>query len=86
MASLDPYEDVIREMVAQNKSYADISSYIGHLGLQRGSSERCVQRFCANHNISRRGNVSDDQLEVAVSRAINEVGYFVSDLFVFLHD
>ena len=74
--SLEPYGNLIREMIAQNLSHADISTNLLQLGVQKGCSEMSVRRFCAHHNISRRGHVSDTQLEVAISRAINQVGYF----------
>lgn len=76
MVSLEPYGDLIREMIDQNLSHADISTNLSQLGVQQGCSEMSVRRFCAHHNISRRGNVSDTQLEVAISRAINQVGCF----------
>nr|XP_046256591.1 uncharacterized protein LOC124065345 isoform X1 [Scatophagus argus] len=74
MVSLEPYGNLIREMIAQNLSHADISTNLLQLGVQQGCSEMSVRRFCAHHNISRRGQVSDTQLEVAISRAINQTG------------
>lgn len=77
MASLEPYENVIREMITQNFSYADISTNLSELGVKEGCSAMSVRRFCARNNISRRGHVSDSQLEAAISRAINQVGFFL---------
>ena len=76
MASLEPYENVIREMITQNFSYADISTNLSELGVKEGCSAMSVRRFCARHNISRRGHESDSQLEAAISSAINQVGFF----------
>lgn len=58
MVSHEPYGSLIRDMIAQNLSYADISMILLELGVQQGCSEMSVRRFCAHHNISRRGHVS----------------------------
>ncbi len=76
MVSLEPYGNLIREMIAQNLSHTDISMNLLQLGVQQGCSEMSVRRFCAHHNISTRGHLSNTKLEVAISRAINQVGYF----------
>ncbi|CAL9707210.1 unnamed protein product [Knipowitschia caucasica] len=73
MVSLEPYGNIIREMVAENISYADISSNLLQLGVHH-CSEMSIRRFCSNHAISRRGNVSDAKLEDSIASAIQQTG------------
>ncbi|KAG1968665.1 hypothetical protein F2P79_003433 [Pimephales promelas] len=42
--------------------------------VQRGSSEISIRRLLAKHNMRRKGHTSDSDLDIAVSRAINETG------------
>ncbi|KAK0138165.1 hypothetical protein N1851_025521 [Merluccius polli] len=42
------------------------------MGVQRGTSEISIRRLLANHNMRRKGHISDSDLEIAVSRAVNE--------------
>ncbi|XP_077065758.1 uncharacterized protein LOC143718622 [Siphateles boraxobius] len=44
------------------------------MGVQRGSSEISIRRLLAKHNMRRKGHTSDSDLDIAVSRAINETG------------
>lgn len=76
IVSMEPYGNSIRDTIAQDLSDADITMNIFKSGMQQGCSEMTVRRFCAYHNISRREHVSDAQLEVAINRAINQVGYY----------
>ena len=43
----------------------------------RGCSLRNVQRFCQEHNIKKRTNISDEQLDNVVAEAVAEVGGLV---------
>ncbi|XP_063060694.1 uncharacterized protein LOC134453875 [Engraulis encrasicolus] len=72
MASLEAYSDIIREMIRKHATHADISQHLTDIGAGRGCSVMSVRRFCHAHNLTR--VVSDAQLEVAVSSAVNETG------------
>ncbi|KAI7790548.1 hypothetical protein IRJ41_014286 [Triplophysa rosa] len=42
------------------------------MGVRRGNSEITIRRLLAKHNLRRKGHSSDSDLELAVSRAVNE--------------
>ncbi|KAI7789848.1 hypothetical protein IRJ41_000989 [Triplophysa rosa] len=44
------------------------------MGVRRGNSEITIRRLLAKHNLRRKGHSSDSDLELAVSRAVNETG------------
>lgn len=73
MASLEPYLQLTKDMLKKRHTCTDISSTLHQLGVQRGSSEMSVRRFCTEHNLGQRGVVSDTCLEIAISKSISEV-------------
>lgn len=75
MASLEPYSETICDMLRRHATHADIAQHLTDIGAGRGCSVMSVQRFCNVHNLKR--VVSDAQLEIAVSSAIEEVRFFL---------
>ncbi|XP_057208892.1 uncharacterized protein LOC130565818 isoform X2 [Triplophysa rosa] len=70
--SLEPYREVITNMILEHKTHSDIAEHLSQLGAGRGYSVRSVRRFCASHGLRR--EVSDTHLEIAVSTAVQEAG------------
>ncbi|KAL2084316.1 hypothetical protein ACEWY4_019834 [Coilia grayii] len=73
MASLEAHGHLLKDMFATNNTYAEMSSTMSQLGV-RGCSEMSVRRFCTNHNLRQRGQVSDARLEVEINKAIDQTG------------
>nr|XP_055066423.1 uncharacterized protein LOC129448235 [Misgurnus anguillicaudatus] len=70
--SLEPYREVILDMILKHRTHKDIAEHLSQIGVGRGCSARTVRRFCASHGVRR--EVSDTQLEIAVSTAVQETG------------
>lgn len=68
--SLEPYREIISDMILKHKTHTDIAEHLSQLGVGGGCSARSVKRFCASHRLRR--EVSDTQLEIAVSTAVQE--------------
>lgn len=69
--SLEPYREVILDMILKHHTHKDVAEHLSQIGVGRGCSARTVRRFCASHGVRR--EVSDTQLEIAVSAAVQEV-------------
>jgi len=63
----------IEDMFMNGMPYHEISVKMQEMCVQRGSSEISIRRLLAKHNMRRKGHTSDSDLDIAVSRAINEV-------------
>lgn len=74
MVSLEPYFSIIHDMFMNGETYRQISEKLREMGVQRGISEISVRRLLATHNMRRKGQTSDSDLEIAVFRAITQVG------------
>ncbi|XP_062420889.1 uncharacterized protein LOC134132801 [Pungitius pungitius] len=73
-SSLLPYLDIISQMFISGYSDQDIQNHlVFECGLRRGASICNIRRFCIGHGL-RRQRVTDQQLEGAVLKSINEVG------------
>ena len=64
---------LIHDMFVNGKTYHEILENLREMGVRRGTSEISIRRLLANHNMRRKGHISDSDLEIAVSRAVNEV-------------
>lgn len=53
----------------------EISYHLSELGMQRGNSERNIRKFRSERGLKRKC-ISDEELELAVSRAVVEVSIF----------
>ncbi|KAI7793865.1 uncharacterized protein LOC130545384 [Triplophysa rosa] len=51
-----------------------MSEKLREMVVRRGNSEITIRRLLAKHNLRRKGHSSDSDLELAVSRAVNETG------------
>lgn len=75
MSTLVAHEDIICQMIGNGYSDTQISNYlIMEMGIQRGASERSVRQFRMDRGFTKK-SLSDLQLEVAVSEAIEKVCY-----------
>ncbi|XP_072573404.1 uncharacterized protein [Paramormyrops kingsleyae] len=70
MVSLEPYSEIISDMLRRHATHADISQHLQNIGVGRGCSVMSIRRFCDAQNLKR--GVSDAQLEIDVSTAITE--------------
>ncbi len=73
MSSIEPYAQIISNMIQTGATFSEISDSLVQHGAGRGCSAMSIRRFCAQHNIVRRGHVSDSHLELAIANAISEV-------------
>ncbi len=73
MSSIEPYAQMISNMIQTGATFSEISDSLVQHGAGRGCSAMSIRRFCAQHNIVRRGHVSDSHLELAIANAISEV-------------
>ncbi|XP_063040964.1 uncharacterized protein LOC134435851 [Engraulis encrasicolus] len=74
MVSLESYFPIIHDMFMNGDTYGQISENLREMGIQRGTSEISIRRLLATHNMRRKGQTSDTDLEIAVSRAITQTG------------
>ena len=66
--------DFVRERVVSCSTHAQISNELqAYYPGQRGLSEASVRRFCASHEITRRYNLSDEDVFKSVAVAVKEV-------------
>ena len=74
-SALDIYLDVIKSLVQEGLSHLEVSNVLkAKYGVDYGSSQRSVQRFCAEHSIRRGGPmIKEDELNNSVASVINEV-------------
>ena len=79
MAKLQSFTDFIREKVEKESwTHAQLSDHFHALyPAESGFSVRSIQRLCNEKGIKRTSRISDADLDVAVSEAINKV-IFVS--------
>ncbi|XP_056326001.1 uncharacterized protein LOC130238907 [Danio aesculapii] len=71
--SLSTYEDLIMNMYVNGHTDTEISYHLSELGVQRGNSERNLRKFRSERGVKRK-SISDEELELAVSRAVIETG------------
>ncbi|KAL2091679.1 hypothetical protein ACEWY4_013942 [Coilia grayii] len=74
MVSLEPYFPIIHAMFMKGETYGQISENLREMGIQCGISEISVRRLLATHNMRRKGQTSDTDLEITISRAITQTG------------
>ncbi|XP_042602392.1 uncharacterized protein LOC122140934 isoform X3 [Cyprinus carpio] len=71
--SLSTHEDLIMTMYENGHTDTEISYHLSELGMQRGNSERNIRKFRSERGLKRKC-ISDEELELAVSRAVVETG------------
>lgn len=72
---LDPLIDVIKTLVASNKSYYEIHTYlVQNYSNLRGLSERSIRRFIKKNKLKYKPN--DEELIVEVSNTITQLGSY----------
>jgi len=72
MSSLEPYLDIISNMLRCGKTYMEISVRLQNTGVERGSSVANIRKFCREYGINP-GSISDTELKAAVDTAVEEV-------------
>ena len=70
--NLVQYENIILGMYQDGCTDRDVSNHLAELGMQRGFSERSLRRFRAERELTTR-HISDEEAEMAISKAIIEV-------------
>ena len=69
--SLESFSDDIVQKLKDGKTYAEISDHLKAMGLQRGSSEANIRKFCRELGINpREQTVAAEDLDKFVSRAV----------------
>ncbi|XP_039505722.1 uncharacterized protein LOC120461555 isoform X2 [Pimephales promelas] len=71
--SLSIHEDLITTMYENGHTDTEISLHLSELGMQRGNSERNIRKFRSERGLKRKC-FSDEELELAVSRAVVKTG------------
>ena len=73
---MEQYETQIRELVLQGITHSNIGDMLQHANPNvRGFSERSVRRFCQQHDISYRSNLTDIELSDTVHGAVQHLGH-----------
>ena len=68
--SLESFSDDIVQKLKDGKTYAEISDHLKAMGLQRGSSEANIRKFCRELGINpREQTVAAEDLDKLVFRA-----------------
>lgn len=70
--NLVEYEHIILQMYQDGCTDSEVSNHLAELGMQRGFSERSPRRFRAEREFTTR-HISDEEAEMAISKAIIEV-------------
>ncbi|CAM4569452.1 unnamed protein product [Leuciscus chuanchicus] len=71
---LENHAENIVNMINNGATYSDVSTALASIGIERGHSVASIKKFLGDHNLVKRGHLSDDHLEVAVASAIRETG------------
>ena len=70
------YKQEIARLVKEGQTHYDISAMLmNRHPSERGLSERNVRRFCCTYRIHHHSGLSDEQLDLVVSRAVSVAGH-----------